>query len=172
MNIAKEMSEMVDVINVRNHIYTLVNGPRTGLLNREEEKELQEFARDLDREVVDRSLALKRGVVGMASPPQQKVKPQSRPQPPHQEMVEEPEMDLPNEDDMMNQIMAANAALAEKRAQEEAEAKEESKTPDKPTKKKVVKKRQPKQVEAKTEPQQQVAQKPAKKSMIKRSTDT
>ena len=54
------MSDMVSAIKVRDHIYVMVNGPRTTLISRGEEKELREFANQMDRFVVDSSLALKR----------------------------------------------------------------------------------------------------------------
>lgn len=60
---AKMIKELNDVISLRNHIYTLVNGPRTSLITREEEGKLRQFANNLDREVVNKSLE-------MAQPPE------------------------------------------------------------------------------------------------------
>lgn len=48
-------------ITVRNHIYTLVNGPRTSLISKDEEAQLRQFASKLDREVVDKSLEMLNG---------------------------------------------------------------------------------------------------------------
>lgn len=56
------MSELVNVIKVREHIYTIVNGPRTQLVSKDEERDLRQFANQLDRHVVDASLAIKRGL--------------------------------------------------------------------------------------------------------------
>ncbi len=54
----KTMQELVNAITVRNHIYTLVNGPRTALISKAEEGQLRAFASQLDREVVDKSIAM------------------------------------------------------------------------------------------------------------------
>ena len=54
----KVMQELVNSITVRNHIYNLVNGPRTALISKEEEGKLRQFASKLDREVVDMSIAM------------------------------------------------------------------------------------------------------------------
>jgi len=55
---AKTIKELNDIISLRNHIYTLVNGPRTSLITREEERELRQFTNQLDREVVEKSLEM------------------------------------------------------------------------------------------------------------------
>ena len=55
---AKSIKELSDVISLRNHIYTLVNGPRTTLISRDEERDLRLFANQLDREVVVKSLEM------------------------------------------------------------------------------------------------------------------
>jgi hypothetical protein len=52
------MQELVNSITVRNHIYNLVNGPRTALISKEEEGKLRQFASKLDREVVDKSIEM------------------------------------------------------------------------------------------------------------------
>jgi hypothetical protein len=52
------IKELNDIISLRNHIYTLVNGPRTTLISREEENKLRVFANQLDRVVVDKSLQM------------------------------------------------------------------------------------------------------------------
>lgn len=57
------MNELVNAIKVRDHIYTIVNGPRTQLVSKQEERELRDFANQLDRHVVDSSLAIKRGLL-------------------------------------------------------------------------------------------------------------
>lgn len=61
--VTQMMREMVDAIKVRDHLYTMVNGPRTSLISKVEEKELRDFANQLDRHVVETSLAIKRGVL-------------------------------------------------------------------------------------------------------------
>lgn len=55
---ADTIKELNDSISLRNHIYVLVNGPRTSLISRDEEKKLRQFANELDREVVEKSLAM------------------------------------------------------------------------------------------------------------------
>jgi hypothetical protein len=61
--VTQMMREMVDAIKVRDHLYTMVNGPRTSLISKTEERELRDFANQLDRHVVEASLAIKRGVL-------------------------------------------------------------------------------------------------------------
>ena len=55
---AETIRELNDSISLRNHIYVLVNGPRTTLIGRDEEKHLRAFANQLDREVVEKALAM------------------------------------------------------------------------------------------------------------------
>jgi hypothetical protein len=55
---ANIIQELNNIISLRNHLYTLVNGPRTTLINREEENKLRLFANQLDREVVNKSLQM------------------------------------------------------------------------------------------------------------------
>jgi hypothetical protein len=55
---SKTIKELNDIISLRNHIYMLVNGPRTSLIARDEENKLRMFASQLDREVVDKSLEM------------------------------------------------------------------------------------------------------------------
>ena len=59
----KSVNEMADMIRVRNHIYVMVNGPRTTLISKEEEKDLREFANVLDRQVVDRCLDIRKAMM-------------------------------------------------------------------------------------------------------------
>ena len=59
MNLKSDtIEELNNIISLRNHIYTLVNGPRTTLISREEENKLRVFANQLDRVVVDKSLQM------------------------------------------------------------------------------------------------------------------
>ncbi|KKN70823.1 hypothetical protein LCGC14_0427150 [marine sediment metagenome] len=55
---AKTIKELNDAISLRNHIYILVNGPRTTLISKDEERQLRSFASQLDREVVEKSLEM------------------------------------------------------------------------------------------------------------------
>lgn len=55
---AKTIKELNDSISLRNHIYVLVNGPRSTLISRPEENLLRKFANQLDREVVVKSLEM------------------------------------------------------------------------------------------------------------------
>lgn len=52
----KALTDLVSLVNVRNHLLQLANGPRTGLISRDEEKKLREVISMLDREVVEESL--------------------------------------------------------------------------------------------------------------------
>lgn len=58
MKRSETIKELNDSISLRNHIYVLVNGPRTSMISRDEEKKLRQFANQLDREVVDKSLEM------------------------------------------------------------------------------------------------------------------
>lgn len=72
--VTQMMREMVDAIKVRDHLYTMVNGPRTSLISKTEEKELRDFANQLDRHVVESSLAIKRGILAAQAQAAQAVK--------------------------------------------------------------------------------------------------
>lgn len=72
--VTQMMREMVDAIKVRDHLYTMVNGPRTSLISKTEEKELRDFANQLDRHVVETSLLIKRGVLAAQAQAAQAVK--------------------------------------------------------------------------------------------------
>lgn len=55
---AQTIQELHHMISLRNHLYILMNGPRTAMISKFEERTLRSFANSLDREVVDRSLQM------------------------------------------------------------------------------------------------------------------